>query len=199
MEFKLAPLPYEKDALEPFIGAQTVDIHYEKHHGGYVTKLNAALADDPLREEDLDSIIMKSSGGVYNLAAQIWNHDFYWRSISPDEVSISDATLQQKLDAAFGSVDAFKEQFSTAAATQFGSGWAWLVLDPASGDLQITSTSDAINPMNSGQVPLLTLDVWEHAYYLDYKNDRPGYIKAFIDAHINWAYAEENLRNALAG
>lgn len=198
MKFELMELPYDQDALAPFIGPKTVAIHHEKHHGGYVKKLDAALANDQRREQSLADIVQGSEGGVFNLAAQIWNHDFYWQSLTPDAATLSDGVFLQQVLADFGSKEAMFDRFSAAAAGEFGSGWSWLVYCPknlrAADDkaLQICSTTDAVNPMTQGKVPLLTLDVWEHAYYLDYQNERPRYIKTFLESHANWAFAADN-------
>jgi len=197
MNFELKPLPYDEDTLEDFISPRTVGIHHQKHHGGYVKKLDAALEDNPLREQPLDQIMLQSSGGDFNLAAQVWNHDFYWQCLTPDPQTLEDGVLRELIESSFKSEDEFKTLFSEAAADEFGSGWAWLALDSGHKKLEVFSTTDAINPLTSGRTPLLTLDVWEHAYYLDYQNERGRYIDAFLDAHINWSFAEKNLQCAL--
>ncbi len=202
MKFELQALPYDKDALKDFVGPQTVTIHHEKHHGGYVKKLDAALADDARREQSLESLVLSSSGKIFNLAAQIWNHDFYWQSLTPQSSALGAGDLLSQIEASFGSVEQFSEDFSKVAAGEFGSGWAWLVYTPADKrkksdpTLSVVSTSDAGNPMLAGSVPLVTLDVWEHAYYLDYQNERGRYTKAFLEHHINWEFAEANLKAA---
>ncbi len=196
MEFKLMSLPFEADALQPFIGARTVQIHYEKHHAGYMKKLDAELTDER-RNWSLEKIVKNSNGSVFNFAAQVWNHDFYWRSLSPDETDGPTGQLAQLLARDLDGVEPFKRAFSEAAASEFGSGWAWLVYNDATSRLEVFSTTDAVNPLTSGRIPLLTLDVWEHAYYLDYQNERARYIDAFLDGHINWSFASKNLDAAL--
>ena len=197
MNFDQLPLPFAPNALEPFISQRTVEFHYGKHHAGYLKKLDAALQDDR-RALSLQDIVCQTSGSLFNLAAQVWNHDFYWQSLTPQAQTLEDGALRQAIDAAFGGMDGFNTAFSQAAAREFGSGWAWLLWDPADEALQIASTTDAVNPMTSGQTPLLTLDVWEHAYYLDYQNRRGDYIKAFIESHINWQFAAQNFAKARA-
>ena len=196
MDFELEPLPFANDALEPFIGAETVTIHHEKHHGGYLKKLDAALKDEEARSQSLTDVMLASEGSQFNLAAQVWNHNFYWQSLSATTQAVPDGTLAALIDQSFGGVDEFKRRFSDAAANEFGSGWAWLIWNPGSQQLEVSSTTDAVNPLVNGNIPLLTLDVWEHAYYLDYRQDRPGYIAAFLDAHVNWEFAEQNLAAA---
>jgi len=192
MRFDLANLPFERDALEPFISARTIGFHYDEHHRGYIEKLKGAL-DDDRRDWSLDEIVRRSSGHVFNLAAQVWNHDFYWQSLSPEPEAPRGERLSTLIDQSFGSLDRFNSAFAEAAIDEFGSGWTWLVFDPASERLRAMSTTDAVNPLPSSLVPLLTLDVWEHAYYLDYQNDRKSYIDAFLGAHVNWAHAERQL------
>ena len=188
MAVTLPKLPYSKDALEPHISAETLSIHHGKHHNGYVNKLNAAVeADASLQGRSLENLIASASGGVFNNAAQVWNHTFYWNSMSPSGGGAPTGPIAAKINAAFGSFDAF----SKAAAGQFGSGWAWLVQD-ADGDLSITTTSNAGNPLTSGHKPVLTCDVWEHAYYVDYRNDRGGYVQAWWNL-VNWDFANKNL------
>ena len=197
MEFKLPPLPYGQDALDPVISKRTVATHHEKHHAGYVTKLEAAI-DDASRSKTLEEIIVEShkaqNMAVFNNAAQVWNHTFYWHSMTPEPTDIRDDNLRKLVDDAFGGVDGFKEKFKAAAAGQFGSGWAWLLYDPDKKALSISSTGNAANPLPTNQVPLLTIDVWEHAYYLDYQQDRAGYIDGFMDKLINWEFAAKNLK-----
>ena len=196
MDFTLPPLPYEKDALEPFLSADTVSTHYGKHHAGYLKKLDKALEGSPLRDKTLTEIMLEVEGGTFNLAAQVWNHNFYWLSLSPERQSLAEGELSGLVNESFGGVDKFFEKFAEVAANEFGSGWAWLVFDPDGQKLDVVSTTDAVNPLLDGQIPLLTLDVWEHAYYLDYKNDRGAYIAAFLDAHVNWQFAQDNLAEA---
>jgi len=202
MKFELQALPYDKDALKDFVGPKTVTIHHEKHHGGYVKKLDTALANDARREQSLESLVLSSEGKVFNLAAQIWNHDFYWQSLSPEAKTLGTGELSREINRSFGSVEQFTDAFSKVAAGEFGSGWAWLVYTPEarrnSGEqaLSVVSTSDADTPLVAGHTPLVTLDVWEHAYYLDYQNERGRYTKAFLDSHINWDFAEANFKAA---
>ena len=188
MRFELPPLPYDLNALEPHISARTVEIHYTKHHQGYLSKLEAAIGGTPLAGRSLEEIVRSSDGSVYNLAAQVWNHSFYWDSMSPGEPGEPSSQLRQAIDRDLGGIDAFKTMFTEAANREFGSGWAWLVAD-SDGVLAVTSTSDAQNPMRDDLIPLLTLDVWEHAYYLDYQNERARYSEAFAENLINWDHA----------
>ncbi len=188
MAFTLPDLPYDKKALEPVISEVTLDYHHGKHHATYVNNLNNLIAGTPDESRTLGEIIQSSSGGLFNNAAQVFNHTFYWHSMSPQKCEPS-AALKAAIESAFGSVEAFKEQFSTAAAKQFGSGWAWLVKD-AGGKLSIETTSNADTPVAHGRQPILTCDVWEHAYYLDYQNARPKYLENFWKV-ANWAFASE--------
>ena len=192
MAFELPALPYAKDALAPHISSETLDYHYGKHHAGYVRKLNAAVeADASLQGKSLEELVTSTSGGVFNNAAQVWNHTFYWNSMSPSGGGKPTGAIAAKIDEAFGSFDAFKEQFSTAAGGRFGSGWAWLVADSA-GKLKIVTTANAGTPVTDGLTPILTCDVWEHAYYVDYRNDRGGYVQAWWNL-VNWDFANQNL------
>ncbi len=186
----LPQLPYEFNALEPKISAKTVEFHYTKHHQGYVNKLNAAIEGTPLAEKDLEEIILNSDGGIFNNAAQVWNHTFYWEGFSANPQDKPTGKLADMIDQTFGTFDKFKEEFSTKAATLFGSGWAWLVID--NGELKITGTANAGCPLTEGHKPLLTCDVWEHAYYLDYQNLRPNYIQNFWEL-VDWKNIEERL------
>ncbi len=190
MTHELPPLPYAKDALEPHISSETLDYHHGKHHKTYVSKLNDQIEGTEFADASLEDIVMKSSGGMFNNAAQTWNHTFFWNCLSPTGGGAPSGELSEAIDAAFGSFDAFKEKFAAAAAGQFGSGWAWLVKD-ASGGLSVTSTSNAENPMTGGATPLLTCDVWEHAYYIDYRNERPKFVEAFWNI-VNWEFVEAN-------
>ena len=195
MSFTLPELPYAKDALAPHISANTLDFHHGKHHNAYVTNLNNLVKDSELASFSLEEIILKTAGdaskaGIFNNAAQVWNHTFYWHSMKPNGGGLPKGKLAEKIEKDFGSFDAFKEAFKTAGATQFGSGWAWLVLEK--GTLKVTKTPNADLPMVHGQVALLTVDVWEHAYYLDYQNRRPDYISTFLDKLANWDFAEAN-------
>ncbi len=198
MEFILPPLPYPSTALEPVISQRTVYHHYEKHHAGYLSKLDAALEGKD-REKPLETIIIESYGrnpGVFNSAAQVWNHTFYWNSLSPEGGTLTDPELIGLIDRCFGSLDAFKKRFAEAALGQFGSGWAWLLYDAGKDELSIDSTKDAENPLTTNLTPLITADVWEHAYYLDYQQDRGGYIEGFLEKLINWNFAAGNLHGA---
>lgn len=196
MTFTLPELPYAPSALEPHISANTFSFHYSKHHQAYVTNLNNLIKDTPLAGKSLEEVIMDSAKdsakiGIFNNAAQVWNHSFYWHSMKPNGGGVPTGKLADKINADFGSFDAFKEAFKQAATTQFGSGWAWLVLD---GDkLKVTKTANADLPMAHGQKAILTCDVWEHAYYLDYQNRRPDYVGVFLDKLANWDFAAQNL------
>ncbi len=194
--YVLAPLPYAHNALEPVISAHTLSFHYGKHHKAYVDNLNKLVADTPLAGKSLEEIIKETAGqadkaGIFNNAAQVWNHMFYWHSLNPKGGGEPPAALKQKIEASFGSVDACKKEFANAAVTQFGSGWAWLVQE---GDkLAIAKTSNADSPITKNSRPLLTIDVWEHAYYPDYQNRRPDYVNTILDKLINWEFAAANL------
>ncbi|HEX6998147.1 MAG TPA: superoxide dismutase [Gammaproteobacteria bacterium] len=198
MPVTLPPLPYSYEALEPHIGAATLETHYDKHHRAYVDKTNQLIAGGPFAEQPLEEIVRKSEGTLFNNAGQAWNHNFYWRSMRPNGGGAPSGALGEAITKAFGSVDDFKREFAEAANNQFGSGWAWLALD-REGSLRIVSTGNADNPLTKDMVPLLTCDVWEHAYYLDYRNQRARYTQAFVDHLINWAFAEENLQAARPG
>lgn len=198
MAFEQPPLPFAPDALEASgMKAETFEYHFGKHHKAYVDNLNNLLKDKPEYEgKSLEDVIRMSYGdaakaGIFNNAAQVWNHTFFWNSIKSGGGGAPTGELAAKIDAAFGSLDAFKEQFAAAAATQFGSGWAWLVEE--AGTLKITKTPNAENPLVHGQKALLTLDVWEHAYYIDFRNARPAYIKNYLENLINWDFAAKNL------
>ena len=192
MAFTLPALPYAKDALAPHISAETLEYHYGKHHQAYVTNLNKLVEGKPEADKPLEDLIMSSEGGVFNNAAQIWNHTFYWHSMKPGGGGQPSGDLLAAITRDFGSFDKLKEELTAAATTQFGSGWAWLVLDK--GKLAVTKTGNADLPMKHGQKALLTLDVWEHAYYIDYRNARPKYIETFIASLANWDFATENLK-----
>jgi len=191
MSFELPKLPYAPEALSPVISANTIGFHYGKHHQAYVTNLNKLIAGTEFENATLEEIIMKGTGGIFNNAAQVWNHTFYWNCLTPGGASQPEGKLLEALNADFGSVDAFKEKFTTAATTLFGSGWAWLVKD-ASGKLSIVQESNAGNPLKNGLTPLFTMDVWEHAYYLDYQNRRPDYIAALWTL-TNWKAIADRL------
>ena len=191
MSIELPPLPYSKDALSPHISAETLDFHYGKHHAGYVTKLNAAIAGTNFENKSLEEIIKTSEGGVFNNAAQVWNHTFFWNSLSPSGGNTPSGKIAEAINKDFGSFDSFKEQFTTSATTLFGSGWTWLVKDEK-GKLAIENTTNAGCPLTTGKTPILTCDVWEHAYYIDYRNARPDYVTAFWKL-VNWDFANKNL------
>jgi Fe-Mn family superoxide dismutase len=194
MAFTLPNLPYPKDALAPHISAETLEFHHGKHHQAYVTNLNKLVEGKPEANKSLEEIIMSSEGGVFNNAAQVWNHTFYWSSMKPKGGGQPTGDLLAAINRDFGSFDKFKEQFADAGTTQFGSGWAWLVMKD--GKLAVTKTPNADLPMKHGQKALLTMDVWEHAYYIDYRNARPKYIETFLTSLANWDFALENLKKA---
>ena len=189
MKHELPALPFAQDALAPVISAETLEYHYGKHHNAYVTNLNNLVPGTEFENSTLEEIILKASGGIFNNAAQVWNHSFYWNCLSPNGGGAPSGDLATAMDAAFGSFDAFKAAFSKAAATNFGAGWTWLVKN-ADGSLAIASTSNAGTPMTSGQTALLTVDVWEHAYYVDYRNARPKYLEE-IWKIFNWDFVAE--------
>ena len=201
MALDLPSLPYSRDALAPHISEETLNFHYGKHHQAYVTNLNKLVEGGPMADSSLEEIIQASAddaskAGVFNNAAQVWNHTFYWHSMKPGGGGTPTGKIAEMIDRDFGSYDAFKEAFSTAGATQFGSGWAWLVLD-ASGKLAVRKTPNAETPLTEdGVTPLLTMDVWEHAYYLDFQNARPKYIETFLGELVNWDFANQNLADA---
>jgi Fe-Mn family superoxide dismutase len=190
MEHQLPALPYAMDALQPHISKETLEFHYGKHHQAYVTNLNNLIKGSEFENMSLEDIVRKSSGGVFNNAAQIWNHTFYWHSLSPKGGGKPSGDLAKAIDAKFGSFDEFKKQFSAAAVGTFGSGWAWLVKHK-DGSVAIESTSNAATPLTTDRKPLLTCDVWEHAYYIDYRNRRPDYVAAFWNL-VNWEFASKN-------
>ncbi|WNG24681.1 superoxide dismutase [Cystobacter fuscus] len=192
MPFTLPNLPYNKDALAPHISAETLEYHHGKHHNAYVTNLNKLLEGKPEANQSLEQVILSSDGGVFNNAAQVWNHTFYWHCMKPNGGGKPTGDLADAINRDFGSYENFREQFSNAAATQFGSGWAWLVLDKDK--LAITKTGNADLPMKHGQKALLTIDVWEHAYYIDYRNARPKYIDTFLNSLVNWDFVTQNLK-----
>jgi Fe-Mn family superoxide dismutase len=192
----LPPLKWAVNALEPVVSAKTISFHYGKHHQAYVDTVNKMIAGTEFADMTLEKLIGATAGktdkaGIFNNAAQVWNHTFYWNSLRPKGGGEPPSMLKQKIEAAFGSVDACKKELSAAALAQFGSGWAWLVAD--GGKLKIVKTADAETPITHGVKPLLTVDVWEHAYYLDYQNKRADYVNAVLDKLINWEFAERNL------
>jgi superoxide dismutase, Fe-Mn family len=191
MAFELPPLPYEKNALEPHISAETLEYHHGKHHATYVTKLNGLIEGKDLENKSLEEIIKSSEGGVFNNAAQIWNHTFYWNSLSPNGGGEPSGALADAINAKWGSFAAFKDAFNDKAVNNFGSSWTWLV-KKADGSLDIVNTSNAGTPITeAGVTPLITVDLWEHAYYIDYRNLRPKYLEGFW-ALVNWDFAAKN-------
>jgi Fe-Mn family superoxide dismutase len=192
MEHKLPELPYAKDALAPIISAETIEYHYGKHHATYVDNLNKLIVGTEFANLPLEEIVKKASGGLFNNAAQVWNHTFYWNCLSPKGGGEPTGPVAEALVKSFGSVGAFKEKFAATAVGTFGSGWAWLVRH-TDGSLGIESTSNAGTPITVGKKPLLTCDVWEHAYYIDYRNARAGYVDKFWQ-RVNWAFVAENLK-----
>ena len=190
MTIELPPLPYSEDALEPHISSETLSYHYGKHHKSYVTNLNKLIAGTEFENMDLDSIVKTSTGGIFNNAAQVWNHSFYWNCLSADGGGEATGAIADAISKKFGSFDNFKQQFTQTALTTFGSGWAWLIQDN-SGNLDIISTSNADTPMTQNYQALLTCDVWEHAYYIDYRNQRPKYLEAFWSL-LNWDFVNSN-------
>lgn len=190
MAFELPALPYEKNALEPHISSETLEFHYGKHHNTYVTKLNGLIGGTEFESKSLEDIIKTSSGGVFNNAAQIWNHTFYWNSLSPNGGGEPTGAIADAINAAFGSFADFQAKLNDMAVNNFGSSWTWLV-KKTDGSLDIVNTSNAGTPITEGLTPLLTVDLWEHAYYIDYRNVRPDYLKGFW-ALVNWDFANEN-------
>jgi Fe-Mn family superoxide dismutase len=199
MAFELPSLPYDKNALAPHMSAETFDYHYGKHHKTYVDNLNNLVKDKPEAAMSLEDIITSSANdaskaGLFNNSAQVWNHTFFWSCMKPNGGGAPTGALADKIAADFGSFDAFKEAFTQAALTQFGSGWAWLVLE--NGKLSVTKTPNAGTPLTTNAAPLLTVDVWEHAYYIDYRNARAGFVKAFLDHLVNWDFVSANFAAA---
>lgn len=197
MAFELLALPFAEDALEPYYSARTLSFHHGKHHKAYVDNLNKLIAGTDLESKSLEEIILLAAGdaaraGMFNNAAQVWNHAFFWHCMKPGGGGKPSGELAARIDAAFGGYDKFVEQFKAAAVGRFGSGWGWLVLE--GGELKIVSTPNAETPLAKGQKALLTVDVWEHAYYLDYQNRRPDFVQAFLDHLVNWDFVAENLK-----
>ncbi|MCH8492377.1 MAG: superoxide dismutase [Fe] [Idiomarina sp.] len=191
MSFELPALPYEKNALEPHISAETLEYHYGKHHQTYVDKLNGLVEGSEFAGKSLEEIVKTSSGGVFNNAAQIWNHTFYWHCLSPNGGGEPTGALADAINAKWGSFEKFKEAFTTSAVNNFGSSWTWLV-KTKDGGVDIVNTSNAATPLtDESNVPVLTVDLWEHAYYIDYRNARPNYMKAFWSL-VNWEFASKN-------
>ncbi|KFL36676.1 superoxide dismutase [Arenimonas donghaensis] len=191
MAIELPALPYDRAALEPHISAETIDFHYGKHHQAYVTNLNKQIEGTEFESMDLESIIRKAQGGMFNNAAQVWNHTFYWNCLSPKGGGEPSGALAEAINKAFGSFAQFKEQFSQTAITTFGSGWAWLVQRP-DGSLALVSTPNAATPLTGSDKALLTCDVWEHAYYIDYRNARPKYVESFWNL-VNWDFVASQM------
>jgi Fe-Mn family superoxide dismutase len=199
MAYELPALPYEYTALEPYISKSTLEFHHDKHHAAYVNNYNAAVKETDMDSKSIEEVIKAVAGdagkaGIFNNAAQAWNHSFYWNCMKAGGGGLPSGALLDKINTDFGNFDKFVEAFKTAGATQFGSGWAWLVLD--NGTLKVTKTGNAENPMTAGQTPLLTMDVWEHAYYLDYQNRRPDYMSDFLTKLINWDFVAANFAAA---
>jgi len=195
MPFELPPLPYDVAALEPYLTRENMELHHDKHHQAYVTNLNKFIEQGKADgSKSLEEIILASDGPVFNNAAQVWNHTFFWSCMKPGGGGPPDGEVAKAIEGDFGSLDQFKQQFADAAVSQFGSGWAWLVVD--GGKLRVTKTGNADLPMKHGQITLLTCDVWEHAYYPTYKNVRPKYVETFLNNLINWSFVAENLAAA---
>ncbi len=199
MAFELPPLPYAQDALEPVMSAKTLEFHYGKHHKTYVDTLNKLTDGTPLAAKSLIEVIREtakddSKATIFNNAAQVWNHTFFWNGMKPKGGGKPTGDIGARIDQAFGGYDKFATDFQTAATTQFGSGWAWLVLE--AGSLKITKTPNAVDPLVTNQTPLLTCDVWEHAYYLDFQNRRPDFVKSFLENLVNWDFVAQNIAKA---
>jgi Fe-Mn family superoxide dismutase len=201
MAFTLSPLPYSTDALEPFMSAKTLDFHHGKHHKTYVETLNKLVEGKPEAEQSLEEVIVATyrhdaKTTVFNNASQVWNHDFFWPCLKKGGGGEAEGEVKKAIDHDFGNFDKFTAAFKEAATTQFGSGWTWLVFD--AGKLRVIKTSNAVDPVAGGQSALLTCDVWEHAYYLDYQNRRPDFVQAFLEHLVNWEFVAENLQKAIA-
>lgn len=191
MSFELPSLPYAIDALEPYVSAKTLELHHGRHHQAYVDKLNKAIEGTSMEKSDLETLVQTQTGGIFNNAAQTWNHSFYWLCMKPDGGGSPRGALAEAIERDIGSLNDFKQQMAEAATSEFGSGWAWLVVG-ADGKLHILSTTDAHSPISQFQAPLLTLDMWEHAYYVDYHNEKDKYVGAYLDHLLNWEFAQEN-------
>jgi len=196
MAFELPSLPYEKDALAPYMSSETLDFHHGKHHQTYVTNLNNLVKDSDMQDASLEDIVVKSSkdssmAGIFNNAGQHWNHILFWQCMKPNGGGAMPSELENRINSDFGSIDQFKEAFVQAGTTQFGSGWAWLAID--NGKLVVTKSANASNPLVDGMKPILGCDVWEHSYYIDYRNKRPDYLKAFLDNLVNWEFVASQL------
>ena len=199
MAYELADLPYAYDALEPYISSKTLEFHHDKHHAAYVKNYNQMAQDAGMADKSIEEVIKasyndSSKSGLFNNGAQAWNHNFFWNSLKPGGGGAPTGEVAEKINADFGSYDKFKEEFKKAATSQFGSGWAWLVLD--NGTLKVINSPNAVNPIATGQTPLLTCDVWEHAYYLDYQNRRPDFVDAFLNNLVNWDLAAQQMAAA---
>ena len=199
MTFELPSLPYANDALAPYMSSETLDFHHGKHHQTYVTNLNNLVKDTDMKDSSLEEIVVKSSkdssmAGIFNNAGQHWNHILFWQCMKPNGGGSMPSELESRITSDLGGIDQFKEAFIQAGTTQFGSGWAWLAID--NGKLVVTKSPNASNPLVDGMKPILGCDVWEHSYYIDYRNKRPDYLKAFIDNLVNWEKVTENLNNA---
>jgi Fe-Mn family superoxide dismutase len=199
MAFELPPLPYPKDGLEPYMSHRTLEFHYGKHHKTYIDTLNKLVQNTPLARQSLEDVIRatahdESKMSIFNNGAQAWNHNFFWRCMRPRGGGHPQGDLLQRIERAFGGFDKFTEQFKEAATTQFGSGWAWLVIDD--GQIKVAKTSNAVNPIAQNQTPLLACDVWEHAYYLDFQHRRADFVQAFLDHLVNWDFVAKNLSGA---
>jgi superoxide dismutase, Fe-Mn family len=191
MAIELPPLPWAQDALAPHISKETIEFHYGKHHQAYVTKTNELIANTANANKSLEEIVKSSQGPLFNNAAQVWNHTFYWNSLKPKGGGQPTGAVANAIKESFGSYEAFRKEFTEAAITQFGSGWAWLVKDGAK--LKVVKTPNAETPLTTAAKPILTCDVWEHAYYIDYRNARPKYLDTFLDQLVNWDFANSNL------
>jgi Fe-Mn family superoxide dismutase len=196
MTFELPSLPYASDALAPYMSSETLDFHHGKHHQTYVTNLNNLVKDSDMQDAPLEDIVIKSSkdasmAGIFNNAGQHWNHILFWQCMKPNGGGAMPSELENRISSDFGSVDQFKEAFVQAGTTQFGSGWAWLAID--NGKLVVTKSANASNPLVEGMKPILGCDVWEHSYYIDYRNKRPDYLKAFLDNLVNWEFVSSQL------
>ena len=199
MAFELPPLPYDKKALEPYMSASTLDFHHGKHHRAYVETLNKLIAGKPFERQPLEAIVReayesKKDAAIFNNAAQAWNHAFFWASMKPKGGGDPAGDLAKRIEKDFGTFEAFRAKFKEAATTQFGSGWAWLVME--GGKLSVIKTPNAVNPLALGKAALLACDVWEHAYYLDFQNRRPDFVQSFLDHLVNWDFVAENLAKA---
>ncbi len=191
MAIELPSLPWAENALAPYISAETIQYHYGKHHQAYVTNLNKLIEGTPMASKSLEEIVRGSEAGMFNNAAQVWNHTFYWNSLKPGGGGKPSGKIAEAIQGVFGGYDKFRQEFASAAATQFGSGWAWLVLE--GNKLAIKKTPNAETPLTTSAKPLLTIDVWEHAYYVDFRNARPKYIETYLDHLVNWDFANKNL------